>query len=315
MKIKIFLVVFLVFFFFPKCVLALEDVSIYFFHSNTCSHCKEEEKVLKLLEEKYSNITIYRYEIHDEETELLFNKALDIYHFSPYSVPVTIIGNTVYTGFQSEVSSVKFLKTIEYYSKYFVPDFLSDDVDMSSYEKSDIPSLKKFMKTYRNYSLIGYDTDDLDSSFIAILLGILSFVCSFDIVVYIFLLVLLKYLNDDKQKILMFGFYFIFLFLLKVAEVGNFLWLYIILLLLGIGCILVKRNFLYFSLVLLLGIDFLFHRSFFQQYVFILNDIVSLRLMSFLEKINYYGNFFLVFLFIPFIISVMCLFVRKRLFN
>ena len=37
-------------------------VNIYFFHSNTCSHCKAEGKLLEELMNEYDNIKIYKYE-------------------------------------------------------------------------------------------------------------------------------------------------------------------------------------------------------------------------------------------------------------
>ena len=42
-------------------------VNIYFFHSNTCPHCKAERKLLDELENKYNNIKIYSYEISEEK--------------------------------------------------------------------------------------------------------------------------------------------------------------------------------------------------------------------------------------------------------
>ena len=43
------------------------SVNIYFFHSNTCSHCKAENNFLKSIEKQYDNVNVYRYEVHDEK--------------------------------------------------------------------------------------------------------------------------------------------------------------------------------------------------------------------------------------------------------
>ena len=59
---KKYLFIFLVLFL-PFSVRASEKntVNIYFFHSNTCSHCKAEEKFLKKLEKNYDYVKVYRY--------------------------------------------------------------------------------------------------------------------------------------------------------------------------------------------------------------------------------------------------------------
>ena len=56
------------------------QVNIYFFHSNTCSHCKEESKFLKELETRYKNINVYKYEIHDENNYEILKEVEKIYH-------------------------------------------------------------------------------------------------------------------------------------------------------------------------------------------------------------------------------------------
>ena len=65
-----------------KAVVADEEknlVNIYLFHSNTCSHCKQERKVLKELEKKYSNIKIYSYEISDKDNLKLLTEVAKLY--------------------------------------------------------------------------------------------------------------------------------------------------------------------------------------------------------------------------------------------
>ena len=95
-------------------------VNIYFFHSNSCSHCKEETKFLEKIIENYSNVKIYKYEIHDKDAKEVLKKASNIYNIKTNGVPITIIGNKVYTGFLYEKSSLKFIKTIEYTCVKFI---------------------------------------------------------------------------------------------------------------------------------------------------------------------------------------------------
>ena len=46
-------------------------VNIYLFYSYTCPHCKEEEKLLEELKDKYDNIRVYQYEVSSEENCLI----------------------------------------------------------------------------------------------------------------------------------------------------------------------------------------------------------------------------------------------------
>ena len=44
-------------------------VNIYFFHSDSCSHCKEETKFLEKILGNYPNVKMNKYEIHDENAK------------------------------------------------------------------------------------------------------------------------------------------------------------------------------------------------------------------------------------------------------
>lgn len=91
-------------------------VNIYFFHSKTCPHCKEERKLLDKLEKDYSNIKIYSYEISDNNNLKLLEEVSELYDTKASGTPFTIIGDKYYKGYSSENSKEKFVATIEYYS-------------------------------------------------------------------------------------------------------------------------------------------------------------------------------------------------------
>ena len=122
---KIFLLVLLVF-----CPLSFvfadtkNSVNIYFFHSNTCSHCKAENKFLQSIEKQYDNVNVYRYEVHDEKNTDKIKMLEDIYQISLESVPVTVIGDTIFYGFSDDVSKNEFLRAISYYSFFLCTNFL-----------------------------------------------------------------------------------------------------------------------------------------------------------------------------------------------
>ena len=75
-------------------------VNIYFFHSDTCSHCKEEDKVLKQIEKKYDNVKVYRFEVHKDENKIILDEVKRVYNISTEGVPVTVIGDKLYLNFK-----------------------------------------------------------------------------------------------------------------------------------------------------------------------------------------------------------------------
>ena len=93
-------------------------VNIYFFHSNACSHCKEEAKLLENIQKKYQNVRIKKYEISEEKNKDIINKVEEIYKIEINSVPLTIIGEKCYNGYSPEKTPPKLVTTIKYYSEF-----------------------------------------------------------------------------------------------------------------------------------------------------------------------------------------------------
>lgn len=194
-------------------------VNIYFFHSDTCSHCQREGKILDSLEERYDNIEIYRFEVSRKENYEIFQNVLDIYDQKTVGVPLTVIGDTSYNGYLEEKSYLEFVKTIEYYSRYGYVDRVSNLIDnekLPTYEVSeDDQSLEDFMATYGNYYLVaGFYTDDFTLSINAIVLGILSQFNLLRIGTIFLVILLLSMFSSQKNK---------WLFLLEYL-ILSFLW-------------------------------------------------------------------------------------------
>lgn len=114
-KIKVFLILFLMILI-PTNVWAINEVNIYFFHSNTCDICKQEKIYLDALKERYPNIRIYQYEINDINNYELMKKAKSMYNQASNGVPFTVIGDKSYLGF-SQSKKALFQKTVYEYSK------------------------------------------------------------------------------------------------------------------------------------------------------------------------------------------------------
>ena len=328
-KIRLILFLLIIFIFLPLGISAKENknlVNIYFFHSNTCSHCKEEETLLKELEKKYNNIKIYKYEVHDEKSQNILKITNEIYKLKTNSVPLTIIGNKVYSGFSYEKSKLQFIKTIEYYSRYGYNDelgkYLELDLPLFDVNKSN-PTLEEFIDEYNNYNLIGLKTDNLDTGSIAIILGGLSGVNLINIIgIIIILIVILKNKKiKDKLMIVMTSILLKILFVLtniiNNIIANNIIYsLIIVLFLFGIlKVIQKKKNYLQINIIIII--------SFISNYLIlkvdnninILKNILELHNLGGLSKITYYNNYLIMNLIIYTLLIYIGYLIISRLKN
>ena len=208
--IKKFLIIIISLLFLIPSAKALENpnlVNIYFFHSNTCHRCQEEEKLLNNLEKEYSNIKIYKYEISEEESGRILAKASSIYDFNVTGVPLTIIGNKVYHGYSSTNTKEKFKGTIEYFSKYGYLDKLGEflNIELPTYEvNAEDPKLSEYLDSFGNYKInvpiIGeVETKKLTLPLIAIIIGLLDGFNPCAMWVLLFLISMLIGMKDKKR--------------------------------------------------------------------------------------------------------------------
>lgn len=291
-------------------------VNIYFFHSNDCSHCQNEEKILTSIEEKYDNVKIYRYEIHEEQNNQLREKIRDLYDIKTKGVPLTIIGDTPYSGYLEEKSNIIFIKTIEYYSKYGYIDRVGEilQLETSSASKIDetIPTLEEFIDDYGNYKIIGsLYTDDLALSSNTIILGILSQFNIIKLISIIIILILLTNIGGSKNKLCLLAFYLGISFLLNTTYIINnqiyTLIIEIIILILFMLCLLgynknKKRQYLYSNIFIIIAIITSYLEShFYGLYQNIFKELMRLHSLFGINKINYYSNY----LFVIFIINIL----------
>ena len=115
MKKILFLLCFCIFSFLPRKVFALNEVNIYFFHSDNCDICKQEKVYLEALKERYPNMRVYAYEISDPTNYQYMLDAKEMFQQTGVGVPFTVIGDSAYYGF-SEARKGTFQKQIYEYS-------------------------------------------------------------------------------------------------------------------------------------------------------------------------------------------------------
>lgn len=114
-KLKLFLLIMLVLLI-PNNVHAINEVNIYFFHSNSCDFCKQEKVYLDALKQRYPNMRIYAYEISDKENNELMKQAKEMYNIKEEGVPFTVIADSAYVGFSQSKKAI-FQKRVYEYSK------------------------------------------------------------------------------------------------------------------------------------------------------------------------------------------------------
>ena len=304
------------------------DVNIYFFHSNSCSHCKAEEEILRKIENKYNNVKIYRFEIHDKENFSKMEQVMRIYKLNRNAVPLTVIGDTIYTGYNEEKSVIKFVKTIEYYSIYPYQDRVMEVID-SSYDsvpvvKQDVPSLKEFMKSYHNDSLLGIPTDDMSVNTISIMLGFFTAFNLLSILAFFIVLFLLHYIGGMANKMKLLILYFVFLTIVRFCNIFRYNYVnsmgYLILFLFFfisfiLYCKNKRRNYLAVDILVVLAstLEYL-NRAIYGKYLLILKYIPSLHLLSGFDKTNYYSNYFIsIIVWDMLVIIIIYLFFQKKL--
>lgn len=205
----------ILFFVFSLNVRAEENlVNIYLFHSEDCIHCKSEIEVLNELEDEYSNIRVYKYEVSNKDNSNLFGSVTNLLNARSGGVPFTVIGGKYYNGFNNEDGKRTFVATIEYYSKYGYKDVVGEyigNIELPTYEiDNDVIDVDSFVNDYGNYRfkipLIGnVDTNDLDLSFIILLFSLKRL---FSICFLLTLLSLIAFVIGikDKKKLFIIGF-------------------------------------------------------------------------------------------------------------
>ncbi len=112
LKILLFLLLFI-----PYLVFGSEkDLNIYLFYGDGCPHCKEEEKWLDSYLNKNEFIKIHRYEVwYDKENQEKYSKVHDILNDTSSGIPYLIIGETVISGFDEEITPERIKNAVEYY--------------------------------------------------------------------------------------------------------------------------------------------------------------------------------------------------------
>ena len=302
-------------------------VNIYIFHSDSCSHCQEELKLLDKLEKKYNNIKIHKYEIIDEHNKELFSKVTNEFNITTTGVPFTIIGDKYFIGYSEKQTKLTFVKTIIYYSNYGYMDKVAGIVgndELPSYKVSeDQPTIDNFIKNYGNYKLLFFNTNNMSLENINLLSHMLSELNIYNIIMTTILVLILINLKNPKDKWVSVIIYIILYIVQSLFYQINKLIINEIILLLILNYLaysillyIVKNNktpIIYSIIAIISTISNYLKTNYYSKYLIIWKEIIELNCLNLLEYIIQILLSIIIILFITIIIIYMINLILKKI--
>jgi glutaredoxin len=82
-------------------------INLYFFRGEGCPHCKEEEKWLETIKEKYKDsLNIYDFEVWQNKTNAKYlDQVKKEFNYTSQGVPFTVIGDSYFVGYSTTSAS------------------------------------------------------------------------------------------------------------------------------------------------------------------------------------------------------------------
>lgn len=318
----------------PEPILAKKNiknqVNIYFFHSDTCAHCKQEQKYLDNIKKYYSNIKIYQYEIHDPKNNGLMKEVQKIYNVKTSGVPLTIIGDTSYIGYSREKSNSIFTKTIIYYTQYNYQDkvgglILDKNITNNIIDNTQ-PTLEQFIDSYGNYKLIGdLYTNNLEPEITSLILGVISQFTPIKVITAITILIIFCISKEQKEKIKYIILYLIITTLISISNLlsNNInLIIYILMLLCFLYYIYYnskkykKINYKQRMIMMITTLPLVTHyieKILGIKHITIFKEILKLNALKVIDKISYYGNYILSTITINVILFILFYYISNKI--
>ena len=148
-----------------------ETVTIYFFHSDTCSHCKAEKKFLESIKKDYPNLVIRSYEVSSSTNYDYMKIAKDRMGSTSTGVPFTVIGDEFFNGYMASIGSRMKATLDSYYNDN--TEVETPILEEPKLEEKEEP--KKEENTEYDIPLLGkIDAKEASIPLIAIILGFID---------------------------------------------------------------------------------------------------------------------------------------------
>ncbi len=149
-----------------------KDLNIYLFYGDGCPHCAEEEEWFKTYLEKNKNIKIHRYEVwYDKDNQEKYSKVHEILNDKSNGIPYLIIGESVISGFDKDLTPERIRNAVEYYSNINYKDKVGIYLGVVS-ERESGQDETKYEDTKVKIPLLGTrEAKDVSIGLSAILIG------------------------------------------------------------------------------------------------------------------------------------------------
>ena len=226
LKVLLFLLLFIPFLVFGS----EKDLNIYLFYGDGCPHCAEEEEWFKTYLDKNKNIKIHRYEVwYNKDNQEKYSKVHEILNDKSNGIPYLIIGETVISGFDKELTPERIKNAVEYYSNINYKDKVGIYLGVVS-ERESGKDEAKYEDTKVKIPLLGTkEAKDVSIGLSAILIGVVDGFNPCAMWILLFLISMLLGMKNKKRMWIL-GITFLassalvyFLFLLSWLNLSVFL--------------------------------------------------------------------------------------------
>ncbi len=186
---------------FPVAVNA-EEINLYLFHSQDCTHCQSERKWLESIKDKYDNLNIHEYEItRNGDNSALLDKVKERLSSTSNYVPYTVIGEQHWIGW-NEDNKAKIMEAIENYdfSKRDIVNEVINNIDGEKIGNTEVPTENNDDKTEFTVPVLGkIDAKKVSLPIMAMVIGFVDGFNPCAMWVLIFLISMLLGMKDKKK--------------------------------------------------------------------------------------------------------------------
>lgn len=205
-------------------------LNIYLFYGDGCPHCAEEEEWFKTYLEKNKNIKIHRYEVwYDKDNQEKYSKVHEILNDKSSGIPYLVIGESVISGFDKDLTPERIRNAVEYYSNVNYKDKVGMYLGVVS-ESETGQDETKYEDTKVKIPLLGTkEAKDVSIGLSAILIGVVDGFNPCAMWILLFLISMLLGMKNKKRMWIL-GITFLvssalvyFLFLLSWLNLSVFL--------------------------------------------------------------------------------------------
>lgn len=186
---------------FPMAINA-EEINLYLFHSQDCTHCQSERKWLESIKDKYDNLNIYEYEItRNSDNSALLDKVKERLSSTSNYVPYTVIGEQHWIGW-NEDNKAKITEAIENYdfSKRDIVNEVINNIDGEKIGNTEDSIENNDDKTEFTVPVLGkIDAKKVSLPIMAMVIGFVDGFNPCAMWVLIFLISMLLGMKDKKK--------------------------------------------------------------------------------------------------------------------